>query len=347
MQPSDYSEQVQEMRAAARAANAREENPGDHRPNVYREDGTWIYRASAVGGCPRALWSARMGVERSPISDTLMKAFREGSNSEDIAIQMAREKFFMEITDPQHEYHVDVRDGDEVVAVVRGHLDGLGRSSGTDQDGNIEVKMLGPDLWKKSHTARFNAIPHWLDQVQMGMRGSGRRLTWMIWGKKDSDGVCEDVSYTVVEYNARHVAQVLARIKENERAVAEGREIECVTEEFGCPYWTLHEGKKGDRPEIEEIQDDRLAKLAELWLRAKGEATGAKKRAEVARDAYLKVAEEMKVGEQSARFGDLIVRRTVSERRNIARAALENDGLLDKYSSINEVVSWTVDREEN
>lgn len=337
----EYSDRVRELQAEARAANARGDQPGDHRPDVYREDGRWVYRASALGGCPRALWLARQGVDRSPRNKTLDRAMMEGSNSEEIILQMAREKFFLTITDPQYEYEIEVMEG---LAIVRGHLDGLGEHTSMDQLGNVEAKALGPDLWKKSATARFKAMPHWDRQVQLGMRGSSRRLTWMLWGQKGEDGVVVDVTYTVVEYSAREVAMALAAVKANEEACANGAHVECPKEEFGCPFWTLHEGK---REELEVVQDQKLATLAAKWLRAKAHQAAAKTEVDEAKAAFEKAAEAAKLGTgglELAGKGQPRTKVKLVERtqRKYDRGLMVEDGVLDKYEYEGTSSYWTV-----
>ena len=342
----EWSEQIKLMQAEARAANQREDNPGDHRPDVYHEGDKTVYRASALGGCERALWYARTGVERSPVSATLMKAFREGSNSEDLVLQMARERYFFDITEPQCEYEIEVPGTDGLV-VVRGHLDGLGASSGTKEVGNVEAKMLGPDLWKKSHTARFKSIPHWMVQVQLGMMGSGRTRCWMIWGEKDADGVAKDVSYTVVEYSARDAVMALAKVRRVEAAVAAGLDIECAKEEFGCSYWQLHEGKGWGAEDVETVDDQELGALGAAWLRAKDAVKMAEGARDKARDAFKRALAknniDHSVGVGARGMPAFVARKVEQTRVNVDRAKLEQDGLLDQYSSTSQSSYWTIE----
>jgi len=343
-EPTKYSDLISTMQAEARAANARGDNPGDHRPDVYRDGDVWVYRASAVGSsCDRALWYARTGVERSPVAGNLQKAFIEGSNSEDLALQMAREKFFFEITDPQYEYEIEVMEG----VVIRGHLDGLGHSA-TGEDSIVEAKMLGKDLWKKSHTARFKAIPHWGAQVQMGMKGTGRKRCTMIWGRKDDDGVCEDVTYSVVDYSAREVAVILAKVRRIEEAVASGKPPECAKEEFGCSYWQLHEGKRA-KDDLEVVEHEQLGRAIQAVEVCKSDVKAAERKLDEAKANVEKLLEELKI-DHSVRVEwkgtPMIAQHVVQERRNFARAAMEQDGVLDKYSELKTSSYWTYKTED-
>lgn len=338
-EPFQYSDLIPQMQAEARAANARGDNPGDHRPDVYKDGDLWVYRASAVAGCPRSLWYARTGVERSPVAESLQKAFREGSNSEDLALQMAREKFFLDITDPQYEYEIEVMEG----VVIRGHLDGLGKDGAMKREGNIEAKMLGKDLWKKSASERFKAIPHWLPQVQLGMRGSGRKICWMIWGQKDDEGVCAEVTYSTVEYSAREVAVILAKVREIEEMVASGKSPECPKEEFGCSYWQLHEGKRA-KDDLEVVTHEQLGQAIQALEVCKSDVKSAERKVEEAKANVLELLKELGI-DHSVRVEwkgtPMIAQHVVTERRNYAKNAMEQDGVLDKYSELKTSDYWT------
>lgn len=325
----EYSLHVHELRARARALNEQGSNIGDHRPDVYRDNGVWVYRASALGSCPRALWLARSGVDRSPTNAIMSKAYMEGTNSEPVAIAMATEKWHWKITDPQYEYEIEVMPG----VVIRGHLDGLGEDTAMKQVGNVEVKMLGPDLWKMSQERRFATIPHWATQVHLGMRGSGRRLTWMIWGRKDDDGVCSDVTYGVVEYSARAVALAMKRVRDTEAAIASGAHVPCEDEDWGCPYWTLHEGTK---KELEHVQDQKIATLARIEYQANLAKKAATEAHDKAKIDLLAAVNERKLGDEvivegrgTGAYKLLRVRQT---RREIDRGRLREDGLFDTYT---------------
>lgn len=246
---------LDELKAKVRGANQRGvrlDGGGDDRPPVYEEDGTWVYRASTVGGmCDRALWLARMGVERSPTPDGLKVAYLESANNEQLAIDMFVDEYRITVEDQQHEFEIDVCDG----VIVRGHVDGIGHDTTLDRRGVVEVKCIRADDWDRRSPSMY---PSWETQMQLGMKGLGLPLTWIVYGRK-VDGVVDRVSYSVVEYRPRAVAEVMRRIRRVEQLVADGRPAVCDRERWGCPYWALHEGVDG---EDQEIEDRALAALA-------------------------------------------------------------------------------------
>ena len=219
---------------------------GDDRPPVYTEGDKIIYRSSTVGKlCPRAMWLARTGVERSPVPEHLQKAFIESSNNETLALDMFTDRYNISLSRQQEAFEIPVPGTD---AVIRGHLDAWGEADG--QTGVVEVKCISADSWDRRSVDMY---PGWLEQVQTQMRGMNTTLCWMVFGKK-VDGVVEDVSFASVEYHPRIIGSVFDSIREVERAVESGVSLDCPEEKWGCPYWQLHEGKD----EIEDVVEDRV-----------------------------------------------------------------------------------------
>lgn len=91
----------------------------DNRPAVYFEDGSWIFRASAIGSCPVKLAAIALGrVEEH--SQRTLKAFELGHEHELIVKdRLAREG--VRVICDQLEANIPLGNG----AVIRGHIDGV------------------------------------------------------------------------------------------------------------------------------------------------------------------------------------------------------------------------------
>ena len=243
---------IEELQAEARHANktgVRLDGGGDDRPPVYQsDDGTWVYRASAVGKlCDRALWLARTGVPHSPPPANLQTAFVQSANGEMVAIAMAEDKYDMDIYGNQDTVTIDVQAGVQ----IRGSIDGHIKGDETWLQGLVEVKCIRSDDWAKRGRG-LDLYPGWREQVNLYMKGLGYRHGVLVMGRKGDDGVVEDIAYTNYEYDPRVYATVRNKILRVEQAVADGTNILCDDEKWGCPFWELHEGTSDDTVEVDD-----------------------------------------------------------------------------------------------
>lgn len=235
----------------ANQTGTRLDGGGDNRPPIYEEKNRVIYRASAAGKlCPRAMWLARTGVDPSPVPERLQQAFVESSNNELLAIDMFTAEYQIAVTDNQAPFEIEVPG---TAAVIRGHLDGIGETE-FGETGIVEIKCIAADSWERRGPHMY---PGWYEQIQLQMKGFGKRICWLVFGRK-VDGVVDHVSFHVVEYDPRVIGRVFDRVREVEAAYASNNALDCPEEKWGCPYWQLHEG---GGPETEIVEDKVLESL--------------------------------------------------------------------------------------
>ena len=139
---------------------------GDHAIVTETPDGIY-YRASALGGCLRALWAARSGQPAAPTPAKMQAVFDRGHEIEPIVINMLKEQGW-NIYDKQKEVILPVtfEEFPDTVSqtpppitkplFILGHIDALGAPppgiSGPEShpfEHVIEIKGFGPDLWAK------------------------------------------------------------------------------------------------------------------------------------------------------------------------------------------------------
>lgn len=249
---------------------------GDDHNIVYPYAGKWVYRASAIGSCERALFAARRGLSPTPPPGKLQDAYDEGHRAEDYLLQ----RFFEDhtdhtrLTDPPsdmvtvegNQMTVRVPVGD---AVLRGSLDAL------SQHGNhlyvVDAKAVGPDLWKAM--VDKEKIPSaYVDQQHVYMAGVGAKEAILACGRK-VDGVIRpgcDMGYLRIPFDPAILQRAKERVLRVESWVAADRTDwpDCPSAHgaWGCPYVYLH-----DEPEWEPVDpadEPHIDHAAETWAHA-------------------------------------------------------------------------------
>ena len=90
-------------------------------PAVYLEDGRWVYRASAVGGCVRALYLARTGIRAQSPPPFVQRIYDAGNRGEERVLTMLAQQGWT-VGDCQKRVELNVGNA----AMIRGHVDGAG-----------------------------------------------------------------------------------------------------------------------------------------------------------------------------------------------------------------------------
>lgn len=305
---------------------------GDHRPNVYqREDGLWVYRASAVGGCERALWYARMGLERSPINEKVLVQMREGSRLEGDILAMFSEQYEFKLTHPQHRVDIPVVGTD---AVISGAMDAQGHDTMFGRTGPVDAKKLGPDLWKRRGDLP-NVMPNWFDQLQCYIHGMGADMGWMVYGESAGTApkqTIEQTTYRVVEADLAVIARLRQKVRRVERAVASKTMPDCLEETFMCPYWQMHTGDTAPRVKVDDpavVQNVLKLKSNDTRL---GDLTTASK---ALRTQIAKVLEPGRYDANGVRF-------TITEpstRRTLDKGKVTVDPIPEEWFKVSDVKS--------
>lgn len=212
-------------------------------PAVYLTDTRIIYRASSLGHCFRRLVAARMNFQPAPIPANLQKAFDEGNAKEEIILAT------MEMSDPPWqlwdkqglvELHVGTNHEGKELYVV-GHYDALGQRFDDNHSMPVDVKAFAPSTIAKWKDQGFAGFPYYAFQQSVYAIGTGSTQFAMPIYNKETGELDIEVHDTIpVDYEQiqEKVFQVEEAI-ENSLAVAN---IPC-TDEYGCPYFYLHDAK--------------------------------------------------------------------------------------------------------
>lgn len=93
--------------------------------NVWQDaDGTWVYRASALGGCLKSLAAIRMGYDTLPPPEKMAVAFAQGHKHENEILARTQQQWGVRMLgQQQRSVELTVMPG----VVIRGHVDEVGK----------------------------------------------------------------------------------------------------------------------------------------------------------------------------------------------------------------------------
>ena len=216
-----------------------------------------IYRASAIGGCERALLAAARQMEAKPPTDRMQAIFDEGHEAEpQILKQWDEMGGEVEWGTEQTRLELTVIDDEDVKVIVRGHVDALTNAGGTQ--GILECKKFRDSTWKDwlNKGVEVHQTYPWQVAALMyawhEMTGDYPEVT-MLGGRWSEGQVVELAPHYLANppIPLRAIKKKIARI---ERLVDEGYMplddgVQC-NASWPCPYFYLHDdyvaGKKSD-----------------------------------------------------------------------------------------------------
>ena len=259
-------------------------------PPAYTVDGHIYYRASALGMCPRALFAARMGQQPVSPPPQIQKAFDDGNTYEPIAIQQLRDKGYA-ITGQQREVQLPIT---EHISVI-GHIDGLVVRPPTIPDiplALLEIKAFAQSTLDTWYQSKLDAFPHYSWQISAYLLALQLDYALLTILNKDESDINKRLKLFKIPL-PHPKADIIARIKLIEDAVAKNTPPECEPSSFFCPYPYMHESK--DDPDI--ITDESIIKLFQQYNSAISAQEKVKK---IVQDLRAKI---MALDTQNARAG--------------------------------------------
>lgn len=215
---------------------------GDDRASAREENGLIIYRASALGGCLRALVASRLGFVQMPAPRFIQGKYDEGHSAEDVVVEKLKKEHGIPVVGRQIETITHIT---EKVKVV-GHIDGM--VMGKNQ--LVEIKSQTDLEWDKFEKDGWNS-------------GLFPRYQWQLSSYFHSNYAFDDCLF--VRYNRDtgriskelitkpfySLAHIRSRVLGAESYVADGVVPEtCDVMMYPCPVYYLHE--ETDREELAE-----------------------------------------------------------------------------------------------
>ena len=221
----------------------------DDRPSRYVEEGVTIYRASALGSCPKVLVAIGMGMTPEPPPAWLLPKFDQGIAGEPVVKRML-EGMGWKVYADQH--LVQLRIGSRFM--VRGHLDCLMTKGHVGEHGERvgEIKCVSR-AYRDEIVKVLPPLYHW--QCAVYGRVLGLPVT-LVLGVKDEAGNVEHVE--LIDVDVAGPVAVKMRVYSIERHIADGTWPACSYRQFPCPFPELCDDPVPEATEDWELEE-RLA----------------------------------------------------------------------------------------
>lgn len=223
----------------------------DDRPARYVEDGVVIYRASAIGQCPRMFVRLANGFPPAPLPPFIQEIYAEGHKYEEQIMAMAG--LDGQIVDRQKEYNLPLgRIGNSQV-VVRCHVDGR---HAVLVPTILEAKKFRPSTWATWKRHGINGFPHYEWQTSVIHAASGEDVL-LIPGHLTTD---DKGNKKISEVDPRMVVprytmlDIKRRVKMIELACQEENlDVECEVM-YPCPMFRFHDKDAEQRTEVTDAE---------------------------------------------------------------------------------------------
>lgn len=240
-------------------------------PAVYQEGDVVVYRASALGGCLRALALARQGYTPIPPPPAMQRVYAAGHEAE-------RQVWAKGMVTGRAQEHVVLPISDTIQ--IAGHLDAW------EPARVVEVKSQSADMFGPIRLSPLWERYQWQFSVYMLATGSPLRLLRVL---RDGDGNVSESAEELFDTPPRTLTEVRSRVLTVETmARRDLGGVPCDRVEFPCPYFYTHMDGQGAAPGEREFVDDQAAvRLAEQYVQARDQMRVAKGRVEVSRAALL------------------------------------------------------------
>jgi len=219
---------------------------GDDRPIRYvEEDGTIVYRASALGTCERAFVACANGVPAADKPEWFKEVLNEGTRAEPIISGLWELKTGYDTASKQHEYDLRIGKVGDVQVVVRCHIDGERDWGGPGIPTTLrEYKKFRDSTWPKFLTQGVECGPNYPWQVSVCMLAGDFDECEFVGGHAvfDDWGVMtiSEVEHHLLTAPPLSFKAIRDRVKRIERFIQAGfdaREVDCNQSMYPCPYY--------------------------------------------------------------------------------------------------------------
>lgn len=262
----------------------------DHRPDVYEEDGKWVFRASSFGGCERNLVRQAIGHNPADAPEFMLGKYEESAALEEPILRALEEQYGWRVMRPAELPQYQFDDTGQATlelpvtgGVIRCHPDAIVkcyRLDGVDAKSDrpwklgdqrvVEVKALSA---KSAPFDLSKNLNYWW-QFAIEMAVTKRKGIYVV-GWKDEDGELVRDAQGNIRLNVAWYSdppESLVVIKKRAKrlvglinAALDGDGLpECDVKQYPCGFYAEHEGGVWAKPELEEIEDESIEELAVL-----------------------------------------------------------------------------------
>lgn len=309
----------------------------DSRPSAYEENGVAVYRASAVGGCIKALTAARLGYTPIAPNEKSERVMNEGNIHEPHILSSLEREHGWVIGRRQDELELPVGTG----IIIRCHPDGvITTSERADHLGRVvEAKAMGKDVFAKWLKHGWESNRRYAYQMSIEMHCLNMPGVFAV--KNRDNG---EIHTTFVDQAPFSLAEVKARVAKVEAAAREAVLPQCDPQSWLCDFFYLHDqpvegGGEGGGGGDEVVENDEAVDaLAALLFKARLEKKQAEAMEKEARERLmLNLGEREKV---ATNFWKVAV--STSKRASLDMEQLKKDVDVAAYQKVSEVVQVRV-----
>lgn len=222
----------------------------------YAIDGKVIYyRASAIGGCLRKLYFARMGFDGKAPTDNMQAIFSKGHELEPIILQRLIDEQGWQLREYQGTIEFQVYKN----VYVTGHYDAEGMHP-VWTNGEwipVDAKSFAQSTMDSWMAGGIDAFPHYAWQQSAYAIGMGVDRFCLPLLNKDTNEL-----HVVIEKKLPYTkADFLLRLSYIEDHVAKNEQPDC-DNSYPCPFYYLHDAKATDS--LDESQEKMAQSYANL-----------------------------------------------------------------------------------
>lgn len=293
----------------------------------FADDGTAIFRASAIGNCEAALVYSLRGMEPSPPPPDMQARFDDGHLHEPAIIEHLRKAGWV-IDQSQDTVKIHVNES----IIINGHVDGVG----TNEQGVkavIECKALSDSGYKKWVKEGFGAFGKYAQQATVYMHALNLPLVMAVKNKNSGE-----VDVQFVEAPPYLLAKLKAKAIRVVRLSGTARTPECPkVKDYPCPFFKLHQDDTGPVDD-EDLLPDRLNDLCVDYQSAQARV---KDWEETAKGLRAKILEELGQAE-SGRTGLYEIQKQTVKQMRLNTQKLKQSMNVSQWEEPTEYVKLTV-----
>lgn len=254
------------------------------------DDGSVVYRASALGMCTKALVAARLGYEaleiQGPRAEAMRERMDEGKLHEDAVVERMRREGW-EVNHEQLIIELPITEN----VMVRGHIDGLGLTPYSSYTLDSRRRVVEIKTQSKDEFAAFSRhgwdsgfFPRYKWQLSAYMLATG--LPAVVVRKDRNSG---RLDFVYVDKPFYSLGEITARVLTIE-ALSRDYTLpeDCDRNDFPCSYSYLHTQKE---EEGEKFVSEEVERLAREYREGKRLEEQGKQRKDDARNRLLKLCE--------------------------------------------------------
>lgn len=266
------------------------DHAADHRPDVYREDGLWVFRASSLGNCEANLVRQALGQTPEPPPANMLAAYAQGNTNEPIILGKLKAKGWKPLDravveastgatlDESGQLCTELKVGTK--ALIRCHPDEVMQCFKTTEESRlagaevgqrrvVEAKALAKS-WTFDKYYREKCA--WQTSVEVAT--TGLPLLFVVGWKDDETKIVEDIEFIVPEAPMYSKGQIIKRVLGLVRMIeaieaGTGKLPECDYAQWPCGFYQLHNTETGVHAKAQvPTADEVLPKGDAVKLRA-------------------------------------------------------------------------------